>query len=325
MRLVAVTAAVTGLAGLAAGQSLISAKSGLIHYVEGQVLLDGERVELKSGIFPHMREESRLRTDFGRAEVLLTPGAFLRVAENSEVRMISNRLSDTRLEVVSGSVLLECAELLKDNAVGLAFRDATIELRKDGVYRLDTEPARLRVYDGEAAVAQGGQVVPVKKGRALAFDGTLVAEKFNTKTGDPFFRWAGRRAENLAIANISAAKSIRDSGYAWDMSGWRWNPYFAMFTFIPMRGAYDSFWGYRFWSPREVYAVFVPVRSPRVATGGWEAGGRTYNPNLGYSTVRPTSAGTSGTIATSGAPTAAPAASSTPIQRESGRAGGRGR
>ena len=39
--------ALTVLAALAAGQQMISAKSGLIHYLEGRVLLDGKAVEPK--------------------------------------------------------------------------------------------------------------------------------------------------------------------------------------------------------------------------------------------------------------------------------------
>ena len=45
------------------------------------------------------------------AEILLTPGVFLRVAENSSIKMISSRLIDTRVDLLSGSILIECAEL----------------------------------------------------------------------------------------------------------------------------------------------------------------------------------------------------------------------
>ena len=156
-RFLRVVVMLAGLAGFAFGQSMISAKSGLIHYVEGRVLLDGKPAEVKFGVFPHMRDSSELRTEEGRAEVLLTPGAFLRVRENSSFRLVSSQLADTRLELMSGSVLLECAELLRDNAVTLTYKDATIALRKNGVYRLNAEPAEVRVYDGEALVEQGGQ------------------------------------------------------------------------------------------------------------------------------------------------------------------------
>ncbi len=47
-----------------------------------------------------------LRTGQGRAEVLLTPGVFLRVGENSAIRMLDNRLLSTRVEIVSGNAIV---------------------------------------------------------------------------------------------------------------------------------------------------------------------------------------------------------------------------
>src|ERR1700674_3851376 len=73
------------------GQSAISAHSGMIHYVEGKVLLEGQPVDPKFGEFPEVKNDQVLETEEGRAEVLLTPGVFLRVAENSSFKMLSNR------------------------------------------------------------------------------------------------------------------------------------------------------------------------------------------------------------------------------------------
>src|SRR3981081_3023063 len=82
----------------ACGQFVISAKSGLINYVEGRVLVDGEPVVNKPGVHSEMKARSELRSKDGRAEVLLNPGVFLRMGENSTVRMASNHLADTRIE-----------------------------------------------------------------------------------------------------------------------------------------------------------------------------------------------------------------------------------
>src|ERR1039458_7667041 len=98
-----------GVLALAAGSiaalaqsAVISARSGLIHYVEGQVYLGDQLVETKFGVFPEVKENQQLKTEEGRAEVLLTPGVFLRLGENSSFRMITNRLIDTRLEFQIG-------------------------------------------------------------------------------------------------------------------------------------------------------------------------------------------------------------------------------
>ncbi len=317
---VAAVSAFTGLPAFA--QALISAKSGLIHYVEGDVRLDGRAVEPKFGQFPQIQERGVLRTEAGRAEVLLSPGVFLRMAENTEIRMISNRITDTRLDLVAGVALIECAEILKGNLLTINVGDATIAIRRDGLYRLDADAAELRVYDGQAAVEQGGQMLTVKRGQALALGGSRVARRFDTKTGDALFRWSKRRAEYIAMANIASAKSLYDSGSGWRTSGWYWNPYFGMFTYIPYRGIYSSPFGWRFFSPREVYVIYEPPRAPAMAA--WDPTPR-YNANLGYATVGRTPAGTSGTMASSAPPTAASSAPSAPIPRESGSAGGRPR
>lgn len=74
---------VSALAGVvtyvASAQSVISAKSGVVHYVEGRAFLNDQLVETKFGEFPDLKENQVLRTEEGRAEVLLTPGVFLRV------------------------------------------------------------------------------------------------------------------------------------------------------------------------------------------------------------------------------------------------------
>src|SRR4029077_16118779 len=80
------------------GQLVISAKSGLINHIEGRVLLSGEPVVTKSGVRREMKDASELRTEDGRAEVLLNPGVFLRIGKDSAVRMLSNDLADTRIE-----------------------------------------------------------------------------------------------------------------------------------------------------------------------------------------------------------------------------------
>lgn len=244
--------------GVASAQNAISAKSGMVNYVEGKVLLDGQPVKVKIDNFPHVRNGSELRTEEGRAEVLLGPGVFMRLGENSAVRMISDDIMNNRLEFVAGSVIVECAEIEKDESIALTYKGSSIDLLKKGVYRFDGEPPRVSVYDGEARVINDGQAQIVKRSRQLHLDGVAVAEKLDEKTtGDSVFRWARRRAEYLAVANVSAARQAEQYG-SWGSNNWIWNPFFGTFTYLPMGGMYDSYWGYRFWSPQSVYMLYVP-------------------------------------------------------------------
>src|ERR1700722_17913761 len=78
----------------AIAQSVISAHSGLIYYFDGFVYLDGQQLQPHLGKFPSVPQGTELRTGLGRAEVVLTPGVFLRVGDKSAIRMLSNDLAD---------------------------------------------------------------------------------------------------------------------------------------------------------------------------------------------------------------------------------------
>ena len=179
------------------GQNVISAQAGLVHHVEGRVLLEGRPVEPKATEFPEVKNHQTLATEEGRAEVLLTPSAFLRLSRHSSFRMISSKLSATSFEIVSGAALIDVGKLLKDNAITVRFKDAEIHLTRKGLYRFDADPGTLRVYDGEAAVSSGEQAVVVHRGKEVLFGTGLQAANFDTKKTDAFYRWAQRRSEYI--------------------------------------------------------------------------------------------------------------------------------
>src|SRR5277367_845122 len=128
-------------AGALLGQQMVSVRSGLVHYTEGSVTVDGTQVENKNSEFSSLLANQELRTGEGRAELLLTPGAFLRVGENSAVKMISTDLSNTQLEVLEGSALVEVTELGKENAIAVLSHGATLQIEKAGIFRADSDPA----------------------------------------------------------------------------------------------------------------------------------------------------------------------------------------
>ncbi|MEO7144711.1 MAG: hypothetical protein ABI165_14530 [Bryobacteraceae bacterium] len=292
-RMYAVGAVALLATGAALAQNIISAHSGVVQYVEGRVLLNNKPVVEKFGQFPEIKEGQVFATEDGRAEILLTPGVFLRVPENSSVRMIDRSLTNTRVEVLSGAALVECAEILKDDAVSLVYKGWTVALEKKGLYRLDTDPARLRVFEGEAGVAGDGHATLVKRSRELYFGPLLADQRFNSKETDELYSWSARRAESLSMASISAAKSLRDDGSSWGVSGWDWNPWFGMFTFVPYRGIYNSPFGYSFWSPLQVGYFYQPGyyyggggyntrTAPTTSAVNWSPH---YDSNLGYNTA----------------------------------------
>ena len=287
-------AAISVFAATAHGQSVISAKAGLVHYTEGKVFVADKEVEQKTGEFTEMKAGDVLRTTDGRAEILLTPGVFLRVGENSSFKLVNNKLEDIRIDLLQGSVIVEAGEVTKHDSIVLTAGAATINFEKRGLFRIDSDPMVLRVFSGEAIVTAGGQQLKVKEGKMTTLNGVLMSQKFSKEWSDPLQRWAGRRAGYLASANLSAAKSILDSGVGWRTSGWYFNPYFGYFTFIPAYGNYFSPFGYYYYTPRKVDIIYNP---PTVASSpgyidrsiGW--GGSQYPVDSGRSTSSATYSG----------------------------------
>jgi hypothetical protein len=248
------------------GQDLISAKSGVIHYVEGDVKAAGEAVATRTGgKYTEMKDGQELTTGEGRVEVLLNPGVFLRVGENSRVQMISTRLTDTRLELAEGSALIEVAEMVKDNAVTVLVKNTALTFEKTAMVYVDAASA-IRVYKGQVqATVAGADPVNLKEGREMLLDGSQKIAKFDTKDTDPLYRWAARRAEYIAMANIASANMARQAGRM-SYGGWFYNSYYGMMTYLPFNGLYRSPFGYVFYSPRRVddyYGAYLPVyRNP---------------------------------------------------------------
>jgi hypothetical protein len=332
-------------------QEVVSAKAGLVHYVEGKVFADQKPVEQMAStkLFSQatsLKDNSVLTTTEGRAEVLLAPGTTLRVGEDSRVKMISSKLTDTQLEILAGGVVLTIDELQKDASVTVRYKDATVTPKRAGVYKIHAEdPPVLMVYEGAAEVALNGATMMAKKGTAVQLDNIQLAKKFDTEKGDALLRWAGRRSGYLAMANVAAAKSLNDSGSTYGrsytgigtgMSGlWSWNPYFGMFTYVPYRGTLcNSFFGTCFYSPRTYarayYGYYAPVYRSAYANAGGGGGtavrsapSYSYNPNLGYTTATGRSAGGySGVSTGSGAPSAAASGVSAAASSGGGSRGG---
>src|SRR3984957_17537870 len=171
--------ALTPLLGLPAfAQSVISAHSGLVHFSDGAVYLDDQRIEQKTGKFGQMNNGSELRTEEGRAEVLLTPGTFLRVGANSAGRMLSNKLEDTRVELLRGSAVLDQgADTLADTSVTILYNLDQVRIKKAGRYRFDSEPPQVKVESGGIEVAADGKSIEAGAGYVVPFEGKLAARK----------------------------------------------------------------------------------------------------------------------------------------------------
>ncbi len=194
------------------GQEVISARSGMVHFTEGRVFLDDQQLDRKSGSFPAIKESSTLRTERGRAEVLLTPGAFLRLDENSSIRMVSTELVDTRLVFLSGSVILDLTDSRGGNAIEVTYRDSRARFPKKGVYRLDADTGVLQVYSGEAEATYDGKQTKLDDSHLFFCWLGLETSKLGNGTEDEFYDWASDRNQVISEENQLAQETAADPG-----------------------------------------------------------------------------------------------------------------
>ena len=196
----------------ATAQSVVSTHSGVIHFFEGNVYLGDQRLEPHLGKFQSVPQGAELRTAEGRAEVLLTPGVFLRMGEMSAIRLVSNSLSNTQVEFESGSAIVDSAEPNTDTSVTLTYKNWRVHILQGGVYRINSSPPRLSVSQGEAEVsaASVGTPVSVRTGMSLPFASVLVPERSTDQPRDMLSDWSHGRSESVSADNAIAAQIDED-------------------------------------------------------------------------------------------------------------------
>jgi len=238
---------------MAQSQQPASARPGTVNYTEGRVTIDGLPVATQSQSSILVEPGQVLRTDQGKAEMLLVPGVFLRVADHTAVKMISPSIVDTRVQLMQGEAMVEADQVLEGNHLVVSENGIDTAIVKNGLYRFTTDPAQLAVYDGKAQVFIDERSIEVGKGKelALAVGAVPKAQGFDRKLGDQLYEWSSVRSQYVAEANQSSVQYIVAGGYPWGWSGlgWYWNPWFASWAFVPGYGYYGGPFGYGFYSP----------------------------------------------------------------------------
>jgi hypothetical protein len=188
-------------------QPVISARAGLIEFSDGAVFLDGQPLRQAPGRFEQMREGSELRTQDGRAELMLTPGVFLRVGDNSAVQLIANHLADTRVRLINGTAIVDALNASPKTSVTMLYGDYQVQVGQDGRYRFNSDPAELRVEDGKAQVVHNGDSLNVDAGHRVALNGGLNARLLDGASRDRLDTWDQARSDSLAQSNQDAANT----------------------------------------------------------------------------------------------------------------------
>ncbi|HVW83373.1 MAG TPA: FecR domain-containing protein [Bryobacteraceae bacterium] len=265
-------AGVVGLTGASlfvpGAQAARTAVPGTVNYVEGKVFIDGNPLSTQQNGQAALQADQSLTVENGKAEVLLSPGAFLRVGSNSEVRMVAPELANPKVEVVRGEAMVEVDQKPKQARLDILERGADASLLKEGLYKFDADEATVAVIDGKVQLDDNGSSKKFGKGKEVTLTGAeLKPVKFDRKAEDELYRWSDVRSGYLAEANEAAARSVYVSG-GWDGwgPGWFWNPYFSTWSWMPGDGFFWSPFGYPFYSPG--YVIYAPTYGPRYYRGG---------------------------------------------------------
>lgn len=203
-------AAVAIWASSAAGQYVVSAMAGFIHHAEGEVFLEDKPIAPKPTEFLHAQEGQRLRTGKGRAELMLSPGSFVRLGPSSELEMVSAGLLTARVKLHAGSLIVDLVDVLEDGAIVVEAGEAEILLVKPGLYRIDAPgvgAASMQVIRGRAR-ASVGEAEPrgVKDGRELQLVADANPRKIGDQEPDELRRWSDQRSAVLGRQAKAARK-----------------------------------------------------------------------------------------------------------------------
>ena len=153
--------------------------------------------------------------------------------------------------------------------------------------------AGIRMFKGEAQIIAGGEAQILREGRQLPAATPFAVTKFDKTETDPLYRWANRRSEIVAMANIASARTLETGfrsgsglGSGFLQGGWIYNPFFGICTYLPASGMLRSPFGFFYYSPglvnryyNQVLQAALPVQAP--AIGGAMSGPR-FDNNLGY-------------------------------------------
>jgi hypothetical protein len=258
---------------------VISAKAGGVNYVEGKVSV--ARKDGKSGLLlkdDKLEIGDKISTGAdGKVEILLNPGSFARLGENSTFEFASTNLENLKLKLLSGSAIFE---VYADDEfkVSVELPKAAVELTKSGVYRVDVLPegnGKISVWKGKVILNDEAEV---KGGKSAIINGKQATiAKFDRDNKDALDIWSQLRAKESAKINARLQQGRLSSTLLNSFNRGGWNMYntfglwvFDRFTgrwcFLPFGSGWGSPYGYDYgfsmWDCRMPQYVYTPPTNP---------------------------------------------------------------
>ena len=277
-----VTAQNDTLSAAAGDRYVISAKAGGVNLVEGTVTVarkDGTGGVLVKGDNLAIGDRVTTAAD-GRAEILLNPGSYLRLAGNTVFEFRTTSLDDLQIKLDRGSAILEVFAA-EQFIVGVTTPSSKFVVVETGVYRVDVlnpRESRLQVWKGSA---RAGIAYEVGAGRvALASgSGNISVAKFDRDDQDEFDTWSKSRSKELAkllaklkLATVRTALMRSFLGNGWDMYNsfglWIYDPFYRSHCFLPFGHGWHSPYGQGYGHSIYWYKMPRVIFSPTQTGGG---------------------------------------------------------
>jgi len=179
-------------------QFIVSTKAGVVNYVKGATTVKAATTVAPGKIVS--------TGPGGAVELLLNPGSYLRMGENSQVVLDKVELYDIAVRILAGSAIIESNGFTKEIPLVVSTGDLKMEIIKDGIYLF--ADGKVIVVDGKIRDAKNGLVY--SKGYQISNDQGYRAQKVKTFT-TALEQWSQQRDAQIAKANLSIARSLNST------------------------------------------------------------------------------------------------------------------
>lgn len=190
-------------------------RPGTIFFVEGVVFLKELPVTIDPARPAEVRNQQRLRTGQGNAEMLFALGSFIRLGANSEIEMVEAGLSSATVRLHRGALIVEAFRTWGGDSLHVLVGDQKIAITDPGEMRIAVEPPLVEVLSGAVAVKTSGQDYEVKKKQsaALGLNGVQTG-KIKAFTGDALTAWHQQRAKTVLAQTPKSQRRKGPPAYA---------------------------------------------------------------------------------------------------------------
>ena len=267
---------------------VISAKAGGVSYATGAVRVDrmatNKRHILAKG--DEINDGDIIAVgETGNAEILLNPGSFLRLAENTDIQFADTNLESLLLKMKNGSALIEASAIGGEGGadIRIVTPQSTISLEKSGIYRLNVTANATEVFVWKGAATVGNEIIKAGRKAVLQKGATAVIAKFDKdESRDALDLWSKDRSKELAKINSKiksrdltrAFTGYSSSFYDFNRFGgfWAFNRLTGTYCYVPYGFGYASspygysydrgiYWYYRGDNHNPVVTTVYPTKT----------------------------------------------------------------